>query len=259
VWDGHSFSVADIPHPFETENLYGVAASSPTDVWAVGSGRDGEGVFHTIALHYDGDAWEVVPTANPGARGNVLYGVVANACDDVWAVGQRVGHEGPDQALVEHFNGRRFTEVRARSGTDASTQLIAVAAAGGDIRAVGDAQDGVDSLRTFAAASEHGVFKVQTADNPSTGDNRLAGIAAVNDDETWAVGNYLDVASGAQRTLIVSGGEGAPWTQAPSPNPSQSGDNQLGGVTLVGGAQLWAVGAFDGDSAKQTLIIRRCE
>jgi hypothetical protein len=223
----------------------------------VGSGRNGEGHYSSFALHFDGVSWSVIPTVNPGARGNVLYAVVAVASDDVWAVGQKVGHAGPDQPLVEHWDGLCWSEVSAASIGAASTQLIAVAATPDDIRAVGDAQDGVHSLRTFAVSSEPAGIAVQPTANPSDGDNRLAGIVAPSDDETWAVGGYLDTASGSQRTLVLHGGQGATWTQEPSPSPSVSGDSQLASVSQVGSA-LWAVGTFDGDNAKQTLVLSRC-
>src|SRR5262249_14439229 len=152
--------------------------SSPTDVWAVGSGRDGEDAFHTLALHFDGRAWSVVPTVDPGSRGNVLYGVVALSPVDAWAVGQKIDDRDPHQALIEHWDGVRWSEAPAPRTADHSSQLLAVAAAGcGDIRTVGDAQDGVKSLRTFAETSTHGVFSIQATDNPSTDDNRLAGVA----------------------------------------------------------------------------------
>jgi hypothetical protein len=259
AWDGHAWRVVDVPHPFETENLYGVAASAATDVWAVGSGRDGEGHFATLALHFDGKSWSVVPTANPGARGNVLYAVIALAANDAWAVGQKLGHSGPDQSLIEHWDGCRWSEVPAQLADAASTQLIAVAAAHDDIRAVGDAQDGIKSLRTFAAASESARFAIQPTVNPSDGDNRLAGIVAPTDDDTWAVGAYLDTSAGNQRTLVLHGAEGAAWTQVPSPSPSASGDSLLAAIADVAGRDLWAVGAFDGDNAKQTLVLHRCQ
>jgi hypothetical protein len=259
TWDGTAWHIAPHPHPFETEDLYGIASSSPTDVWAVGSGRNDEGVFHTIALHFDGRAWSVVPTVDPGSHGNVLYGVIALGPADAWAVGQKIGDGDPDQALIEHWDGMRWSEAQTPRTRDHSSQLLAVTAAGrGDIRAVGDAQDGVHSLRTFAESSEHGFFSIQPTANPSTDDNRLAGVVAVSDDETWAVGNSRDAASGNEVTLILRGGEHGTWAQQPSPNPSADGSNQLGGVAKAGAHDLWAVGEFDGPDAAQTLILHRC-
>src|SRR5262249_6437621 len=168
---------AHAPVQLETENLYGISASARDDVWAVGSGRDGEGAFHAIALHFDGRAWSAVSPRDPGSNGNVLYGVVARAPDDVWAVGQQIGSAPPDDALVEHWNGRRWSVVRGhrRHGDDgASHQLIAVDVAGwDDVRAVGDAQGGVVGLRTLAVAGEGRALDVEPTANPNLGHNRL--------------------------------------------------------------------------------------
>jgi len=258
AWDGRAWRVVAHPQPFDTENLYGVAATSPSDVWAVGSGRDGEGAFHTLVLHFDGRRWTVVPSADPGSTGNVLYGVVATAPDDAWAVGQAMGDAPPDRALVEHWDGASWSAVSLGAGAP-STQLLAVdEVAGDDVRAVGDAQDGVVSLRTFALSSEGARFSLQPTANPNVGDNRLTGVAATSDDQTFAVGSTLDDVSGGLETLIVSGSEDTTWARVSSPNPSADGDNQLAAVTEVGRHDLWAVGAFDGPDAAQTLILHRC-
>ena len=94
-WNGHAWHLSQAPRVHETENLYAVASTSPSDVWAVGSGRDDEGPFSAIALHFDGDSWTAIPTANPGTTGNVLYGLVALAENDVWAVGQQIRDSSP--------------------------------------------------------------------------------------------------------------------------------------------------------------------
>ena len=261
AWDGQAWQVVDHPHAFETENLYGVAAVSARDVWAVGSGRNDQGAFRAVALHFDGKAWSFVSPVNPGTNGNVLYAVVANASDDVWAVGQKIGDAPPDQALIEHWDGRRWSEVPAEVNVPASTQLLGVdVVAGDDVRAVGDAQDGVVSLRTFALTGEQTRFSLQGTPDPNTGDNRLTGVAAVSDDQSWAVGSTLDDASGNLLTLIVGGGEGAPWTQVPSPSPANgNGNSQLATLAKVGSHDLWAVGGFDGPDAGQTLVLHRCK
>jgi hypothetical protein len=128
----------------------------------------------------------------------------------------------------------------------------------GDVRAAGDAQDGVVSLRTFAASSERGRFAAQPTADPAFGDNRLSGVAAPADDESWAVGSFIDDSSGNLQTLIVTGGEGSTWTQVPSPSPSSDGDTQLSTITSVRGGGLWAVGGFDGPDAQQALVLHRC-
>jgi hypothetical protein len=260
VWDGQTWRVSHPPQQFETENLYGVSASSPDDVWVVGAGRDDEGPFQAIALHFDGHAWSAVPPREPGVNGNVFYGVLARAPHDVWAVGQQIGTAPPDEALVEHWNGRRWSVVRAghAAGNDSpSHQLLAVdLTAQDDLRAVGDAQDGVVSLRTFGIKGEGNSLAVQPTANPAVGDNRLTGVTAGSDRETFAVGSTLTEA-GNLESLILAGGEHSTWNRVPSPSPGD-GDTELAAIVRAGRHDLWAVGRFDGPDAKQTLALHRC-
>src|SRR5207248_3279171 len=69
--------------------LNAVAAISTNDAWAVGSYSDQQfaGPNQTLTEHWDGSAWSVVPSGNPGASDDVLLGVAAVSPDDVWAVG----------------------------------------------------------------------------------------------------------------------------------------------------------------------------
>src|SRR5438093_347434 len=65
-WDGQAWSVTPSPNASEGDNaLYSVEAIGPDDVWAVGSYRDGSDVLQTLAAHWDGEAWTVVPSPNP--------------------------------------------------------------------------------------------------------------------------------------------------------------------------------------------------
>ena len=54
----------------------------------VGRGLQGPrpGPYETLAMHWDGTQWAIVPTPNPGAGGQLLA-VSAVAANDVWAVG----------------------------------------------------------------------------------------------------------------------------------------------------------------------------
>lgn len=59
----------------ETDNLFAVAGTSGTDVWAVGS--------RGTTLHWNGTTW----TFHPGGTGEHLMGVWAGGPSEVWAVG----------------------------------------------------------------------------------------------------------------------------------------------------------------------------
>ena len=57
-------------------NLYGVAGWSDTEVWAVGDYvENGSYRDKTLAERWDGHAWSVVPTPDPGTNFNALNAV----------------------------------------------------------------------------------------------------------------------------------------------------------------------------------------
>ena len=91
--------------------LFGASALSPSDVWVVGDQEGRNGKFETLAEHWNGTTWSVVPTSDPGSSGNHLYAVDAVSPDNVWAVGQQLGGEAPDQGLVEHWDGQQWSVV----------------------------------------------------------------------------------------------------------------------------------------------------
>jgi len=157
AWDGDAWAIADHPQVGHEDHLTGVSAAGANDVWAVGWVRDSAGTFSTLVERFDGGAWHVVPAPNPGALGNILYGVLARSADDVWAVGQKVGTHGPDEGLILHWDGQRFTESPSPSNGANSAELLGVSAApGGPVRAIGDGEDFTSGTKVVAEADSGG-------------------------------------------------------------------------------------------------------
>src|SRR5207247_2313765 len=73
-WDGSAWSIVATPNaPMDWSRLYGVAATSSNDVWAVGASQDVASVpGRTLIEHWDGSAWSIVPSPSPGAVVNEL-------------------------------------------------------------------------------------------------------------------------------------------------------------------------------------------
>jgi hypothetical protein len=90
------------PRPFPFIELNAVTALSASDAWAVG---DEGGGTATVAEHWNGHVWTVVPT--PTLQGS-LRGVTALGPDDVWAVGADFDTSAP---LVEHWDGHAWSTV----------------------------------------------------------------------------------------------------------------------------------------------------
>jgi hypothetical protein len=105
-WNGSEWSIVPSPNlGAGTDLLERVSAASANDVWAVGSHREPASPFRTrtIAMRWNSSAWSIVPTANPSAENNGLYGVAALSANNVWVVGSQASSSTPD--LIEHYTG----------------------------------------------------------------------------------------------------------------------------------------------------------
>lgn len=94
------------------EDYSALAASSPTDVWAVGRNVE-EGVAHPLIAHWDGSRWRTVLRL---ALFGTLNDVAVGARDDAWAVG--VDHTTDETTfarfrnpLVLHWDGKEWQRV----------------------------------------------------------------------------------------------------------------------------------------------------
>lgn len=259
-WDGHRWNVVSHPQPGTSNMLNGVSASAANDVWAVGSKTDAAGNFSTLVEHFDGTAWSVVTSPDPGSVANIFYSVFARSNSDVWAVGERSDGAAPDSALVRHWTGSSWMVVTAPSDGSLSTNLFSTSGTtdSANMWAVGDAHSNLRGSRLLIEeGSATADWKVATAASVGPGDNHLYGVAFSNANLGWAVGSEMDSA-GAMETIVLSGGPGG-WSHVSSPSPGlANGDSVFGGVASIGGTVVWAVGAYDGVNAVQTMI-QRCQ
>jgi hypothetical protein len=124
-WDGSTWTVVPSPNDSTTNNnLYGVAAVSANDVWAVGSA----GSLKTLALHWNGLSWSVIPTPSfNNASNEVLVGIVAASSGDIWTAGQFF-QSSVQQTLTEHWNGSTWTFVTSPDPESSSNRLSGIAA-----------------------------------------------------------------------------------------------------------------------------------
>jgi hypothetical protein len=125
-----------------------VAATSPTNAWAVGRSKNGTTV-QTLIEHWDGTAWTVQPSGT-GGNHERLCGVAADSSSDAWAVGFANGRL---QTLIEHWNGTAWT-VQPPRGPAGSPQLLKGVAAVSPAAAwaVGRYDHGSDGFLTLIEA-----------------------------------------------------------------------------------------------------------
>jgi hypothetical protein len=104
-WNGHDWKRIHTPSPGENGcSLLGVSTLSASDAWAVGAFNSG-GNEYAAALRWNGSRWRQVATPTPSG-GAQLSSVSVVSRSDAWAV----GYSGIGITLIEHWNGRRWTQ-----------------------------------------------------------------------------------------------------------------------------------------------------
>ncbi len=231
--------------------LLGVAAAPGSRAWAVGLSTNGASQ-HTLIERWNGSAWKVVPSPNPGAvspNENELDGVADTSASNAWAVGSYT-NGGTDFTLIEHWDGSTWSQVPSPNPGGAATNqtnLYGVEATSpSDAWAVGYYDDGT-SYRTLTAHWNGNAWTHVSSPSPAgAGGSFLTGVAATSPSNAWAVGYYGT--GGALRTLIEHW-NGRSWAIVPSPSPGPpGGQNELNGVAMTSATSAWAVG-YDGNLA----------
>ena len=122
--------------------LTGIAAVAADDAWAVGYTQTATAT-RTLIEHWDGTAWTVVPSPNPGSSLNLLDAVSAAGPAALWAVGATADTGSPEQALTLHWGGTTWTVVPSPTTGGTIVALSAVSArAPSDVWAAGSYQVG---------------------------------------------------------------------------------------------------------------------
>ena len=111
-WDGAKWSIAPtapLPQAF-LRILQGVSCATPVNCFTVGL----VGV-HALIERWQGSKWVRLKNQNPaGAQSAELHGVFCVSRTACWAVGAsaaKMAFFGPDSALVERWNGKRWSVV----------------------------------------------------------------------------------------------------------------------------------------------------
>jgi hypothetical protein len=233
-WKGVNFSQAVVfsvvPSPSVTGTLVATAAIADNDIWAVGRGGGAPG---TLAEHFDGTSWSVVPTpplpsGGTNGPGGQFFGVAAAASNDVWAVGNKIGPDNPDfgEQLIEHWNGTNWS-VDTTGPTIKHDSLSGVTVVSSkDVWAVGNASGN--------ALVEHwdGTSWSIVSNSVIAGAGALSAVSADAKNGVWAVGQ---AGNGGPPILHFNG---TTWSQVAAFNPSMEANS----VTALSPTNVRAVG-----------------
>ncbi len=270
-WNGRRWVYVFTPNPSAGwAHFFGVAGKGVNDVWAVGTYAPSDAgwpnlTFRTLAEHWNGLKWRVVPTPNKG-KADTLFDIAVLGPNDAWAVGgyynskisfQNLQFEHTGHTLIEHWNGYGWKIVPSPDPDRSSSfvrpdghfhQRITVNALSGiaavnshDIWAVGHYWNGEANRTLILQWNGHRWIRIRSP-NASRYENVLYSAVAISPHNVWAAGTYRPFPRKHYLTLIEQW-NGYIWRKVPSPNiPRQN--NQLYSISAWGN-NVWAVGRHD--------------
>jgi hypothetical protein len=254
-FDGTVWSVVKSPSPGAQQNiLYGVAAIADSDVWAVGGEQDANGLWHTLTEHWDGSKWSVVNAVDAGVNGNQLYAVKALATNNVYTVGQQAGAGFPNQALIEHWDGKSWSVVSSPNDASASALPLGVTATASSLTVVGQQETDTAPYTSYVAAGAPTRLSIQATPNAGAGENDLFAVTTSADGSTWAVGWDIDPTTDNHDPLVLQGVNGV-WSLVPSPSFPAGSDSGFAAITAIPGGGLWAVGVTATSKSNYSALI----
>ncbi len=222
-----------VPSPREGGvTLYGVAAFSSSQTWAVG---DIYSPLVPIIYRWNGAGWTSVPVGT--LPNSSLRDVVAIAANDAWAVGyQEVGDDG-DLTVTQHWDGLRWSRI-ASPNPSTENYLNGVAAlATNDVWAVGHKGNSV----LYGELILHwngNAWSVSSTEQ--SGYRVLTDVAAVSPNDVWAIGYQFSFNHGYQGLALHWNGTG--WSDVAMP-VTDDGYTLLNGIAAVSASDVWAVGS----------------
>jgi hypothetical protein len=217
-----------------TDRLYGVAALSRSDAWAVGLMPSA-----SLILHWNGRAWSKSLSGHNG----YYLGVGGDSASDVWAVGGTSWFR-PSAPLAEHWTGTGWTQVPSADPAGGGLLSAVTAISPDDAWAVGLVGPGPGIPSPTRPLIEHWDGKTWTITRlpEPAGGGSLHAVSATSATDVWAVGQTGPASEGNNHQTLIEHWNGSAWARVPSPDAA-GGYNVLNGVSATSYRSAWAVGA----------------
>lgn len=229
------------PDTSTTRNmLRDISGTSSTDVWTVGSFEaTPAGNMRNLIMHWNGNAWQIIPNTDLSISLNDVWGVSAIAPNDVWAAGMQNNYANTRSQLL-HWNGTTWTHTFLPNITGGSYLFSIDAITTNDIWAVGG-QAGSPTRPAYTVHYNGSTWTEITAPNAGIFRNAFNYVDGIASNDAWAVGhygnNYGDFRPMAQHW------NGSTWTNIALPATVVSQLGELYTVTMIASNDVWAVGS----------------
>ena len=237
-WNGTRWQSEPTPSPPDAV-LHSVAATSPTNVWAVGSSGTYPALSRTLILHRSGKKWQRMPSV-----AGSLSTVAATSPTNAWAVGSTNNND----ALILHWNGKKWQQTPSPAGMLSGVAATSPTSAW----AVGGTKSGETLVLHW-----NGKTWQQTPSPSVGGDQGLAsfliGVEASKGRPVWAVGDGDNCGCGPGNPLVEQWHKNT-WTQL-STSKLRGGIN-VSAVASLSSNRGWAVGqSGSGDGPTNGVIL----
>jgi hypothetical protein len=213
--------------------LLAADASSPTDVWAVGSSEHLSPSQSAIAVRWDGSQW--TRSNVPGVE--TLYDVAVIGPDDVWAIGDAGFDEHGDSIddWLGHWDGSRWSKAEPPPDWDLVNASSIAAVATDDVWLVGTDFGADDVNAAPYLAHWDGVRWSRFAAGVESG--LLEDVSAFSADSVWAAGyESLDEFDQEAGSLVLRW-DGEEWFKIATPREWAGPDN----ITATTHTEAWVV------------------
>jgi hypothetical protein len=188
---------------------------SSKNVWAVGFDETGQ--RKTLAAHWNGQAWSIVPTPNvgDGTVQNLLTGVSGDSNGDVWASGYafNVDHRNFRVPYVLSWNGKSWVMTQLPNlGSEGSQPNGIEVVSPTDVWAVGQTQENNGSILTLTERFDGSTWSIIPSPDPgSVGnliDSSLDSVASGGGGNVFALGTQETAGQEGLRSLAIGTEQG---------------------------------------------------
>ena len=213
--------------------LYGVAATSRGNAWAVGEAYNANvRAVATLLLHWNGSKW--TPVTSPKPVPGRFTAVAATSADNAWAVGE-IDTPSRPVTYVLHWNGKAWSVPKSPAPVQyASYAGIAASAANAWIVGAVAGLPGAVPPTALAAHLAGGQW-LSTA-VPGAEQTTLSGVAFSGKNAAWAAG-CVCYGSSASSGVVLH------WTGTQWKVAGRLGDALPEAVAVGPGGQAWLVGS----------------
>jgi hypothetical protein len=244
-WNGTAWAIQKTPSPGGTEVslLYGVSCASASACTAAGyyvtSSTGGPAMM--LAEHWNGTAWAVQKTPNPGGTEvSLLYGVSCASASACTAVGYYALGTGPVVTLAERWNGTAWAaEKTPNPSPNVDSQLNGVSCTSASAcTAGGYYEPGNGNELTLAERWNGTAWAIQKTPGK---DALLEGMSCAS---AWAC-TAVGYASGSTSPVpLAERWNGTAWAIQKTPNPGHGEGGGLVGVSCASPRVCTAVGIY---------------